>query len=67
MSKKILLLDNVNPLCASEFQARGFEAEQPPKMELDELKKIIGDYSGVVVRSATSVDADLLHMQKTLR
>ena len=66
MSKKILLLDNVNPLCASEFIARGFEAEQPPKMELDELKKVIGEYSGMVVRSATTVDADLLSHAKNL-
>ena len=66
MSKKILLLDNVNPLCADVFQKRGFEADQPPKMELDDLKKIIGDYEGMVVRSATTVDSDLLSYAKKL-
>jgi D-3-phosphoglycerate dehydrogenase / 2-oxoglutarate reductase len=60
MSKKILLLDNVNPVCADIFKERGMQADQPPAMELDQLKKIIGDYDGMVVRSATKVDADLL-------
>lgn len=66
MTKKILLLDNVNPLCADVFKERGIEADQPPKMDLDELKKIIGDYDGMVVRSATTVDADLLKYAKKL-
>lgn len=67
MSKKILLLDSVNPLCAEVFKKRGIDADQPPKMELDELKKIIGNYDGVVVRSATTVDADLLQHANQLQ
>src|SRR5690625_553880 len=66
MPRKILLLDNVSPRCAEVFEKRGFQADQPPKMELDELKKVIGDYTGVVVRSATTVDADLLQHAKHL-
>lgn len=66
MPRKILLLDNVSPRCAEVFEKRGFKADQPPKMELDELKKVIGDYNGVVVRSATTVDADLLQHAKHL-
>ncbi|WP_234571472.1 phosphoglycerate dehydrogenase [Rhodohalobacter sp. 614A] len=60
MSFKVLLLDNVDPVCADIFKERGIEADQPPKMELDELKKIIGNYEAVVVRSATTVNEDLL-------
>ncbi|MEX1063408.1 MAG: phosphoglycerate dehydrogenase [Balneolaceae bacterium] len=67
MAKKILLLDNVNPLCADIFKKRGMEADQPPKMDLEELKKIIGKYDGIVVRSATTVDADLLKHAKHLQ
>ncbi len=66
MSDKILLLDNVNPLSADTFKERGFEADQPPKMDRVELKKIIGNYIGIVVRSATTVDADLLQHAKKL-
>jgi D-3-phosphoglycerate dehydrogenase / 2-oxoglutarate reductase len=67
MPNKILLLDNVNPLCADVFKERGIEADQPEKMELDDLKKIIGDYTGLVVRSATTVDSDLLEHAKNLQ
>ncbi|MCC5912783.1 MAG: phosphoglycerate dehydrogenase [Balneolaceae bacterium] len=67
MSYKVLLLDNVDPLSAEVFAQRGIEADQPDKMELDELKKIIGNYEAIVVRSATTVDADLLKHAKNLR
>ncbi|MGM0507375.1 MAG: phosphoglycerate dehydrogenase, partial [Bacteroidota bacterium] len=60
MSKKILLLDGVNPLCANVFKERGMQADQPSGLDRDGVKKIIGEYHGVVVRSATTVDADLL-------
>jgi len=60
MSKKILLLDNVNPLCADVFKKRGMVAEQPADLDREGIKKIIGNYHGVVVRSTTTVDADLL-------
>ncbi|MDX1640938.1 MAG: phosphoglycerate dehydrogenase [Balneolaceae bacterium] len=60
MSFNVLLLDNVDPVCADIFKERGINADQPPKMELDELKKIIGNYEAIVVRSGTTVDEDLL-------
>ena len=60
MSFNVLLLDNVDPVCAEIFKERGINADQPPKMELDELKKVIGNYEAIVVRSATTVDEDLL-------
>lgn len=66
MSKKILLLDNVNPLCADVFKERGMEADQPANLDRDGVKKIIGNYHGIVVRSATTVDADLLKEAKHL-
>lgn len=60
MSFKVLLLDNVDPVCAEVFKERNIEADQRPKIELDELKEIIGDYEAIVVRSGTTVDEDLL-------
>ncbi|MEX2602189.1 MAG: phosphoglycerate dehydrogenase [Balneolaceae bacterium] len=67
MPTKILLLDNVDPLCADAFKQRGIQADQPDKLSLDELKEIIGNYEGIVVRSATTVDAELLKHAKHLR
>lgn len=66
MSKKILLLDNVNPLCADLFKSRGMSADQPADLDREGVKKIIGNYHGVVVRSATTVDTDLLRSAGSL-
>lgn len=67
MSYKVLLLDNVDPLCSTVFANRGIEADQPGKLELSELKERIADYEAIVVRSATTVDADLLKHATKLR
>ncbi|MEX1011653.1 MAG: phosphoglycerate dehydrogenase [Balneolaceae bacterium] len=67
MPSKILLLDSVDPLCKEMFDKRGFAADQPKDVDLDKLKSIIGEYEGIVVRSATTVDSELLSHAKNLR
>ncbi len=67
MSYKVLLLDNVDPVCAEIFERRGIKSDQPEKITLDELKKIIGNYEAVVVRSATTVDSELLKNSNGLK
>lgn len=65
MSFKILLLDSVDPVCARIFQKRGIETDQPGPLSPEELKSRIGVYDGIVVRSATTITADLLkHAEK---
>ncbi len=61
MSFKVLLLDSVDPICAEVFKSRGIQADQPGKLTQDELFARIGDYDGMVVRSATKVTSDLLN------
>ncbi len=60
MSFKVLLLDNVDPICADVFEKRGIKADQPENLSLNELKKTIGNYDAMVVRSATTVNQELL-------
>lgn len=67
MSFKVLLLDNVDPVCAEIFERRGIQTDQPENINLDELKRIIGNYEAVVVRSATTVDAELLQHSNELK
>jgi D-3-phosphoglycerate dehydrogenase / 2-oxoglutarate reductase len=66
MSKKILILDNVDEVCANKFTERGFSVNQPNKLSEGELNEIIGDYHGLVVRSATTVTEELLSHAKHL-
>ena len=67
MSFKVLLLDNVDPVCAEVFKERGIEADQPVKLTEDELFSRIGEYHGLVVRSATTVTKELLSKADNLR
>lgn len=60
MSFKVLLLDSVDPICAHVFKSRGIHADQPGKLSVEELIEKIGEYDGMVVRSATNVTSDLL-------
>lgn len=60
MSLNVLLLDNVDPICATIFEERGFKTHTPGKLTIEELKAILPDYHAMVVRSSTTVDEDLL-------
>jgi D-3-phosphoglycerate dehydrogenase len=59
-SARFLLLDNVDPVCAKTLAERGYEADQPKGWGVDELKREISNYAGLVVRSGTTVDEALL-------
>lgn len=67
MSFKVLLLDGVDPICAHTFKERGIQTEQPDKLSPEELIARIGEYDGMVVRSATTVTADLLKHAKNMK
>lgn len=57
---KILIADKLSPQAMDVFKQRGVEADAKVGLAPDELKKIIGGYDGLAVRSATKVTADIL-------
>lgn len=67
MAHKILVLDNVDPLCKKVFEERGIEAELAGKLSADEVKDRIADYDGIVVRSGTKVTEELLDAAPKLK
>lgn len=67
MSFKVLLLDSVDPICGDVFKQRGIEADQPGKLTDEELFERIGEYDGMVVRSATKVTPELLEKADKLK
>jgi D-3-phosphoglycerate dehydrogenase / 2-oxoglutarate reductase len=64
---RILATDKVDPLCLNIFQSRGHEVELVPTMSESELVKVIGNYDGLVVRSATKVTSKVLHAATKMR
>jgi len=67
MAYKVLVLDNVDPLCAETLKSRQIEVDQPGKLSDEELFEIIPGYEGIVVRSATTVSPDLLNKAANLK
>ena len=57
---KVLISDDLAPECADIFKKGGVEVDTKVGLKPEELKAIIGDYDGLVVRSATKVTADIL-------
>ena len=49
---KILISDKTHSVCAQKFAEAGFEVDEKPGLSPEELLGIIGQYNGLVVRSA---------------
>ncbi len=64
---KVLIADKMSPLAAQVLRDRGVEADVRPGLAPEELKKIIGGYDGLAVRSATKVKAATLENHGRLK
>jgi len=64
---KVLIADKLSPAAVAIFQERGVEADVKTGLPKEELIKIIGNYDGVAIRSATKLTADVLKAAKNLK
>lgn len=64
---KVLISDNLAPIGAEILENAGLDVDVNTGLPLEELKKIIGQYDGLVIRSATKVTADLLESASKLK
>jgi len=64
---KVLISDKLDPLAVEIFEKNGVDVDFKPGLEADELLKIIGDYDGLAVRSATTVTPEVLEAGKNLK
>jgi D-3-phosphoglycerate dehydrogenase len=64
---KVLISDKLSPAAVEIFKSRGVEVDQKTGLSEDELLKIIGDYDGLAIRSATKVTPKLLEAAKKLK
>jgi D-3-phosphoglycerate dehydrogenase len=64
---KVLVSDNLGDIGIKMFQDEpGIEVDVKTGLASDELKRIIGDYHALVIRSATQVTEDILEAAKAL-
>jgi len=65
--QKVLIADKLSARAAEIFKARGIGVDVKTDLTRDELAKIIGQYDGLAVRSATKVTPPVLEAAKKLR
>jgi D-3-phosphoglycerate dehydrogenase / 2-oxoglutarate reductase len=64
---KILITDDVHPSLLAGFETEGFDCTYIPKTTDVEVRKIIGDYTGLIVNSKINVDHAMFEAAPKLR
>ena len=60
MSPRVLIADQLSPAAVAIFEQHGIETDVNVGLSKDELERIIGNYDGLAVRSATKVTEKVL-------
>lgn len=60
MNNKILIADDIHSIFIEQVEAAGYKCDYQPTIKLDEALQIIGDYSGLVIRSKFNVDKKVI-------
>jgi D-3-phosphoglycerate dehydrogenase len=64
---RVLISDDLSPRAVAIFKERGIDTLVNTKLTPDELKKIIGEFDGLAVRSATKVTKAVLEYATKLK
>ncbi|HEY8947573.1 MAG TPA: phosphoglycerate dehydrogenase [Rhizomicrobium sp.] len=64
---KVLIADKLSPAAVAIFKERGVEADVLPGMSKEELLKIVDQYDGIAIRSATKITAEVIKAAKRLK
>jgi D-3-phosphoglycerate dehydrogenase len=64
---KVLISDKLSPAAVQIFKDRGIDVDVKTGLDKDELAKIIGNYDGLAIRSATKVTPSLIAAAKNLK
>jgi D-3-phosphoglycerate dehydrogenase len=64
---KVLIADSLSPSALAVFKARGVEADVKTGLSKEELRKIVDQYDGIAIRSATKVTADIIRAGTNLK
>ena len=64
---RVLIADSLSPAAVDIFKQRGVDTDIKTGLSKDELIAIIGDYDGLVVRSDTKPNKDVIAAAKKLK
>lgn len=63
----VLISDNISEKCVEILRKAGLNVDVKVGLKPDELKACIGEYHGLIIRSATKVTADIIDAAKNLK
>jgi len=64
---KVLIADKLSPAAVAIFKERGVDADVKTGLSKDELLKIVDQYDGIAIRSATKITADVIKAATNLK
>jgi D-3-phosphoglycerate dehydrogenase len=64
---KVLIADKLSPAAVNIFKERGVDADVKPGLAKDELLKIVDQYDGIAIRSATKITAEVIKAAQKLK
>jgi D-3-phosphoglycerate dehydrogenase len=64
---KVLISDAMSDVAVEVLESAGIDADVKTGLDPEELKRVIGDYEGLLVRSATKVTPELLESATKLK
>ena len=64
---KVLIADKLSPAAVAIFKERGVEADVKTGLTKEELLKIVDQYDGIAIRSATKITADVIKAATRLK
>jgi D-3-phosphoglycerate dehydrogenase len=64
---KVLIADKLSPAAVAIFKMRGVEADVKTGLPKEELLKIVDQYDGIAIRSATKITKDVIAAAKKLK
>ncbi len=67
MAKRVLVTEAVDKACTSILRSRGIAVDVKLGLDTDQLKDIIGQYDGMIVRSHTQVTRELIEAAVKLK
>jgi D-3-phosphoglycerate dehydrogenase len=64
---KILISDNISKKCINILKKSGLDVDEKTGMKPAELKACIGEYHGIIIRSATKLTSDIIDAASNLK
>src|ERR1700735_1466260 len=64
---QVLIADKLSPAAVAIFKERGVEADVKTGLSKEELLKIVDQYDGIAIRSATKITADVIKAATKLK